>query len=86
MRDILDGLSQVDKDEVLAAAADVANGKLWELTFQRLEAHYVDVMKGEPVGSLTAQDAHASLRVLGQVLQEIRLASASERVRSRRQT
>ena len=84
MRDILDGLSPADAEEVKATAVDIANGKLWHLTFERLEKVYVDRLKAEHVGSLTAADAHASLRVLGDVLQEIRLVSASMRIASRK--
>lgn len=84
MKDILDGLSAQEKDEVIATAVDIANNKLWSLTFERIEKVYVDRLKAEPVGSLTAADAHASLRVLGDVLQEIKLVSASMRIASRK--
>jgi len=75
MKSILEGLGPVEADEVIAQARDFMGTKLHELVKERLKDHYVSILAAEPSYSLTAVDAHASLRVLEQVYVEIGLAA-----------
>lgn len=71
MRSILDDLSPSVKDEVMASARDFMADPLMKAIARQLHENYVAVLAGEQVYSLTAVDAHASIRVLEQVIAEI---------------
>ncbi len=76
MRTLFDGLNQQQRDDLAADAKNFANSPLFAKTFDLLRGIYTDRLAGEPTYSLTAVDAHASLRVLEQVRQELSNAAA----------
>jgi hypothetical protein len=77
MRSLFDGITDpVEIDEIASQARSFHETKLFDKTFELLRGIYTDRMAAEPTYNLTAVDAHASLRVLEQVRQELSNAAA----------
>lgn len=83
MRELFDGLSPVAKDEMEAQLRDLSGGPL-SAAFKLVREELIETLVKEPTYSLTAVDAHASLRVLERVEQELLAAIANLRANQRK--
>lgn len=80
---MFEGKSPLEIDEIKASARSLLNEPALSAVFTKLERHYVGVLKGNEVGSLTSHTAHASMLVLEQVRQDLTNLLASERINRR---
>jgi hypothetical protein len=64
-------LTHAERDEIAADARDALNNSAMKRLFVDLEQTYINTLKSSNVGDLTAATAHASLRVLEDVKQQL---------------
>jgi hypothetical protein len=66
-------MSEIDLDERAANAKAILNNPAFKEAVLATKDHYIAVLESEPVGSLLAATAHASMKVLGDVEQRLKL-------------
>jgi hypothetical protein len=66
-------LSAMELDDLSADARDAINNKAMQRVWDDLETTYINRLKSSNVGDLTANTAHASLRVLEDVKAQLQL-------------
>ena len=75
-------MEEYDTPEELAKeAAMIKNSRLYKKALANLQARYVQVLLSEPVGSLTATTAHASMKVLNDVTAELETFITDAKIR-----
>lgn len=76
--------SREEIEEKAAAARDVLGSSIFKEAFENLRAAYIQQLVLEPVGSLTASTAHASIKVLEDVKNELQIFINNATVASKR--
>jgi hypothetical protein len=84
MKDVLDGLNPMEKEEMKAAIANITNDPAITAAFEAVRENYINELTSEQVGSLTSHTLHASIKVLEAV--KLELASMASAVRHTKMT
>lgn len=66
-------INPIEADELVSSLRSFRNSRAFSYMFEKLEGHYVNVLKSSNIGDLKASSAHASLRTLDDLKAQIDL-------------